>query len=464
MADAAGLRFHAGDIIGDEADERGSDPRCVGYGGGGPESMNVQVVYCNHQTADLAIRERLAFPSPEVVMRAYDELRSRFPRSEHVVVSTCNRVELYVAQEDPADAPTQRQLAEFFADFHHVPLASFFDDLLERQGPEAVRHLFEVASSIDSMVLGESQIVNQIKTAYELATRTEANGPLTNSLFQRAIAVSARVRTETRLSEGRVSIASVAVGEFGTSIFDHFNDKTVLVVGAGEMASETLTYLKSAGVRRVLVCNRNAERGRALAQEFAGQALPWERLDEALTLADVIVSTTGADRPVVTIDRMRRIRKQTGPRPIFVLDLGAPRDFETGIGSLDDGIFLYDIDDLEATCERNRRLRSQEILKARGIIDEETERFMQDVYHKATGPVVKRLREHWEEISRQELEILFRKVPELEERERQAIEKSISRIVNKLLHPPLETLRDEARSGTPHGMIDMIKRLFHLRD
>jgi len=426
--------------------------------------MNVQVVFCNHHSANLSVRERLAFSSQESLLRAYDELQQRFPRSEHVVISTCNRIEVYTAQENPADAPTHIQLAEFFADFHHVPLEEFLDELLERQGPEAVRHLFEVASSIDSMVLGESQIVNQIKSAYELAMQTEANGPLTNALFQRALTVSSRVRTETRLSNGRVSIASVAVGEFGKQIFDRFDDKTVLVIGAGEMATETLMYLRDEGVKKILVCNRNVERAQRLANEFSGEAQNWEMLRNCLHRADVIVSTTGAPLPVVTSTMMHDIRRQTGPKPLFILDLGAPRDFEPGIGDLDDDVFLYDLDDLESTCERNRGKRAEEVLKARSIIDEETSRFMQDIYHKATGPVVKRLREHWEEISRQELELLFRKLPELEERERLAIDKSISRIVNKLLHPPLETLHNEARTGTPHGMIDAIKRLFHLRD
>lgn len=426
--------------------------------------MNVRVVYCNHHTADLEVRERLAFSSQESLRRAYDELRHRFPKSEHVVISTCNRIEVYSAQEDPRDAPTHIQLAEFFSEFHRVPLSDFLDDLLEQQGPEAVRHLFEVASSIDSMVLGESQIVNQIKSAYELAMQTSANGPLTNALFQRALTVSSRVRTETRLSLGRVSIASVAVGEFGKGIFDRFDDKTVLVIGAGEMATETLTYLQSEGVKRIVVCNRNPDRGQRLATEFSGEAQSWDRLEQCLQQADVIVSTTGADQPIVHRATMQAIRKQTGPRPLFILDLGAPRDFESGIGDLDDGIFLYDIDDLEATCEANRSRRAEEVLKAHQIIDEETSRFMQDIYHKATGPVVKRLREHWEEISRQELELLFRKLPNLEEPERLAIDKAISRIVNKLLHPPLETLHQEARLGTPHGMIDAIKRLFQLRD
>ena len=426
--------------------------------------MNVQVVYCNHQTADLDLRERLAFPSEDHVVRAYDELRARFPKSEYVVISTCNRIELYTAQEDPDDTPTHDDLAQFFSDFHQVPKTEFFNDLLERQGPDAVRHLFEVASSIDSMVLGESQIVSQIKSAYELSMETSANGPLTNSLFQRAMEVSKRVRSETSLSEGRVSIASVAVGDFGKSIFDRFDDKTVLILGAGEMASETLTYLKDEGVKRIIVCNRNLDRAENLAAEFSGEAHDWSRIHEWLTQADVIVSTTGADRPILDVSDFQAIRRKTGPKPVFILDLGAPRDIHPDVSDLDDGIFLYDIDDLEATCAKNRKSRASAIAKANAIIEEETQRFMHEIYHKATGPIIKRLREHWHEISRQELELLFRKVPELDERQREAVEKTIGRVVNKLLHPPLETLRDEARTGPPTSMLETLKRLFHIRD
>ncbi len=236
--------------------------------------MILQVVYCNHETADLSVRERLAFSSEEEVLRAYDVLRVRFPASEHVVISTCNRIELYSAQEDPADAPSSVDLARFFADFHQLPAELFFDDLLERSGSDAVRHLFEVASSIDSMVLGENQIVNQVKSAYELAGRGNAHGPLMNALFQRALTVSRRVRNETRLSEGRTSIASVAVGEFGRNIFDRFDDKVVLVIGAGEMAEETLRYLQKEGAREITVCNRTAERSQRLVDEFGGHSAP----------------------------------------------------------------------------------------------------------------------------------------------------------------------------------------------
>ena len=424
--------------------------------------MNLQVVYCTHETADLSVRERLAFASEDDLLRAYDELRSRFPTSEHVVVSTCNRVELYTAQEDPGDAPSTDQLASFFADFHHVPQQEVFAEMLERTGVEAVRHLFEVASSVDSMVLGENQIVNQVKAAYEVATRGNANGPLTNALFQRAMTVSRRVRTETQLSEGRISIASVAVGEFGRSIFDRFDDKLVLVIGAGEMAEETLRYLTGEGVGRLIVVNRTMERAEALAEQFGGETHPYDELDEWMRQARVIVSTTGADQPIVDAERFRRIRQAGDGRPVFILDLGAPRDFDPAVADVDEGVFLYDIDDLERTCAENRAARTSEVDKARSIIEEETGRFMQEIYHKATGPIVHRLRERWHEVSRKELDVLFRKTPKLTESDREAVERTVERIVNKLLHPPLETLRDEAREGTPHGLLEAVRRLFHL--
>lgn len=427
--------------------------------------MNLQVVYCNHHTADLTIRERLAFSIGEQLNRAYDQFRSRFPEAEVVVLSTCNRVELYAAHEEPGDAPTHQQLAEFFADFHSVPLNDFIDDFLEQSGPDAVRHLFQVASSVDSMVLGEPQIVNQVKEAYEQAQENEACGPLTHALFQGAINVSKRVRTETRLAEGRVSIASVAVGDFGRSIFDRFDDKSVLVIGAGEMAEETLRYLETEGVGQTTVVNRHRGRAEKLAAQLGNATVrPYDELDACMATADVIVSTTGADRPIVDAARFRNVRQDSERQPVFILDLGTPRDFDPAVGDIDDNVFLYDIDALENTCERNRKARSKEIDKAQRIIDNETERFMHEIYHRATGPIVKRLRERWHDISRDEVERLHNKLAHLDDKDLVAIERMVERVVNKLLHPPLEVLKDEARDGTPHGLMDALKRLFRLRD
>ena len=424
--------------------------------------MNVQVVYCNHHTASVSVRERLAFSNAEQLGAAYRVLRDRYPDAESVLLSTCNRVELYVAQQSERNVLTHNDFVKFLSDFHGIATDEFIGDLLQQEGADAVRHLFRVVSSIDSMVLGEPQIVSQVKNAYRIASENDACGPVTNVWFQRAIAVSSRVRRETKLAEGRVSVASVAVGEFARSIFDRFDDKLVLVIGAGEMASETLDYLNGEGVKQIVVVNRGRERSRALANQFGGETGTWEELDDWMRRADVIVSATGAARPIVDVDRFRRVRAGRTDQPVFILDLGAPRAFDPAVGSLDDNVFLYDIDDLEATCERNRRARQAEVRRAEQIVDEETDRFMHDIHHRATGPIIQRLREEWHAISRQETEQLFRKLPELDEQSRQAVERSVARIVNKLLHPPLETLRDEARTGAPHGLLDAMKRLFRI--
>jgi glutamyl-tRNA reductase len=425
--------------------------------------VNLQVVYCNYHTADLGIRERLAFPAQRLG-DAYTQLRASFPRSDFVVLSTCNRVEFYTAQEGPAQAPTRRQLAEFIANFHQVPLNDFFDDLLEQTGPDVVKHLFRVAASIDSMVLGEPQIVAQVRDAYKLAQDYRASGQLTNALFERAFNVSKRVRTETKLAEGRVSIASVAVGEFGKGIFDRFDDKLILVIGAGQMAEETLRYLQDEGAKdNLLVTNRNPERAQTLAANWGGRVVPWEQLDEWMSAADVIVSTTGADRPIVDVPRFRAVRNVCGQKTVFILDLGAPRDFDPKIRDLDENIFLYSIDDLQSICEQNHKARQKEVDKALAIIDQEAAAFMATLSHRATVPLVKRLRQQWEGIVEHETAQLFSRLPHLEQ-DRAEIERTIERMVNKLLHPPMEALRDESRHGTPHGLMDALKRLFRLQD
>ncbi|MGC1275952.1 MAG: glutamyl-tRNA reductase [Planctomycetaceae bacterium] len=424
--------------------------------------MNFHVIYCNHRTADLAVRERLAFSSEAQFGHVYERWRRSFPESELVVLSTCNRVELYAARPDDLDGPTPREIVGFLADFHGLPEDAFANRLLERHGPDAVRHLFEVACSLDSMVLGEPQIVAQVKEAYERAYRHETCGPLTNALFQMAFRVSGRVRTETALSEGRVSIASVAVGEFGRGIFDRFDDKTVLVIGAGAMAEETVRYLADAGVTRFVVVNRNPERAEQLAATWGGTARPFEMLDDALAKADVVVAATGAQDHVVTAERFRAARRRSAGKPIFILDLGAPRDFDPKIAGIDQNTFLYDIDDLKATCDANRALRQKEIERARRIIDDETDRFVHEIYHRATGPVIQRLRDEWHAIRQQEVDQLFAKLPHLPDRDRLSIERTIERIVNKLLHPPLEVLKDEAKDGPPHGLLDALRRLFRL--
>lgn len=420
--------------------------------------MNLQVVSCNHHSASLEIRGQLAF-APQELPRVYDSLRTEFPQSEVVVLSTCNRVEVYTAQQNPEHAPSHRAIAEFLAKFHQIPLDHFFDDLIERTGPDAVRHLFHVSASLDSMVLGEPQIVSQVKEAYTKAQQFSSAGPLTHALFQRALQVSKRIRSETSLATGRVSIASVAVGEFGREIFQTFDDKTVLVIGAGEMAAETLRYLKDEGACRILVTNRTRERAETMAAEWGGEVRPFDELDRSLAEADLIITTTGVR--LVDKQRLKPIRKQTGKKTLFILDLGVPRDFDPEIRDLDDNLFLYAIDDLQEICEKNRRARQKEIDRAIIILEEETDRFFAELNHRSTGPIIKRLRDQWKQVVDQESKRLFQRLPHLE-KDRAEIERVIDQMVNKLLHPPLEALRDEARDGTPHGLMDALRRLFRL--
>lgn len=420
--------------------------------------MKLQVVGCSHRNSSLATRERLAF-SPSQAGEALDDLHSRFPDSEAVLLSTCNRVELYTAAEDPAAGPTQEQLVEFLAGFHGLHVGDLFDELFERTGEDAVRHLFQVAASLDSMVLGESQIVNQVWQAYSLAQNRQTAGPLTNQIFQTAMRVAKRVASETSINEKRLSIPSVAVGDFAKNIFERFDDKQVLVIGAGEMAEETLRYLRDEGVRRVSVLNRNFDRARALAEQWQGAALAWEELPAALVEADLVVSTTGATQPVVTLATYRRIEPAREQRDLFILDLAVPRDFEPAIADCLN-VYLYSIDDLEETCRHNREERNAELPKATAIVEAETARFMADLHHHATGPIIKRLRQGWQQPKEDELKRLFNRLPDLTVGERDEIRQSFDRLINKLLHPPLESLRDESRHGIPHALLDAIKRLW----
>ena len=424
--------------------------------------MNVVVLSCNHHNAGLDIREKLAFSNEDQLQEAYVRWQQRHPDSELVVLSTCNRVEIYAAEDDSEVTLSPAHLTEFVSDFHDIPPDDLTSNVLFHHGREAVQHLFEVICSLDSMVLGEPQIVTQVKDAYRIAGEQKSCGPLTNHLFQHALKVSSQVRTQTRLSEGRVSIASVAVGEFARSIFDRFENKLILVIGAGKMAEETLRYIHDAGGNNFVIVNRSMERAESLMRKFGGQVSSLDHLDDWLGRADLIVSTTGAAQPIVSRERFDAVRA-AGPRhPVLILDLGAPRDFEPTVAGIDDDVFLYDIDALESTCEENRRARKSEVNRARQIIGEQTDRFLHEVYHRATGPVIQRLRSNSEQISRAELETLYRRLPHLSDEDRAAVDKAVHRIVNKLLHPPLETLRDEARSGTPHGMLDALRRLFHL--
>jgi glutamyl-tRNA reductase len=424
--------------------------------------MKLQMTGCNHHTAPVEVRERLAF-SPEQAVTALAQLRQEFPGAESVLISTCNRVEVYTASEDPAACPSHHEVVEFLAHFHRLDPTQVFDALFEQTGEDAVRHLFTVAASLDSMVVGEAQILSQVKRAYELARDTNNAGPLINAAFQAAIRVAKRVANETAINQRRVSIPSIAVADFASQIFERFDDKRVLVIGAGEMGEETVRYLKDEGVRDIAVINRSPERSQRLAASMGGVAHPWDALPQLLVAADLVVSVTGANEPIVTAATYAQIEQQRHQRPLFILDLAVPRDFEPTVGDFL-GVYLYCIDDLRQACEANRQAREREWPHAEKIIEQETARFMADLQHRSTGPTIKRLKAQADEVKAEELARLLNKLGELDERTRSEIERSFDRLVNKLLHPPLESLRDEAASGTHHGLLEALKRLFQIQD
>jgi glutamyl-tRNA reductase len=424
--------------------------------------MKLRVVGCSHHSSDISVRERLAF-TPSQTRDALSRLRGQYPDTEIVLLSTCNRVELYMAHDEEETLPAREEIAAFIADFHGLDAAQVSHALFAEFGEEAVRHLFLVASSLDSMVVGEAQILSQVKQAYELATECDTTGPLTHSVFQAAIRMAKRVARETAINQKRVSIPSIAVADFAKQLFERFDDKRVLVIGAGEMAEETLRYLISEGAKNISIANRHRDRAEKLAEIVSGEVVDWEQLHELFVTADVIVSTTGSAECIVTAERFKTIHQSRADRPLFVLDLAVPRDFDPAIGELA-SVYLYSIDDLRSTCEANQRAREKEWPKAERILEDETAQFLVALNHRTTAPTIRRLREQADEVKLEELQRLFNKLGEIAEKDRHEITRAFDRLVNKLLHPPLESLRDEAARGTHHGLVEALKRLFQIRE
>ena len=329
---------------------------------------------------------------------------------------------------------------------------------------DAVAHLYRVAASLDSMVVGEPQILAQVKQAYQRAAELGSAGPVMHELFQSALRAARRVHHETDLHKHRVSIPSIAIADFASRVFERFDDKHVLVIGAGEDGRRDAAVSARCGARRIHVVNRNQERARQLAAACGGTAVAWSELWNQLVAADLVVSTTAAGEPVVTAaafdEHVAPLRAQ---RALFVLDLAVPRDFEPAVGERL-GVYLYSLDDLAAACDLNRQSRARELPAAERIVVAETDAFLADAHRRAAAPVITGLRRGMEEPKQAELERLFNKLPELDERARAEIAQFADRLVNKLLHPPLESLRDASQDGPPHGLLEALKRLFRLED
>jgi glutamyl-tRNA reductase len=424
--------------------------------------MKLQMVGCSHRDTPLQFRERLAI-TPQQVPDALQQFKERFPGTEAVLISTCNRVEVYVAAGDESGCPTHREVVEFLAHFHGLETLELFEKLYERIGEDAVRHLFCVASGLDSMVLGEAQILGQVKQAYELARQHESAGTWMHLLFQRALRVANRVASETQIQQRRVSIPSVAVAEFAKEIFERFDDKLVVVAGAGEMAEETLTYLRQEGAQQIAVVNRTQLRAQELARHWQAAAYDWHHWPALLVDADLVITAVAAEQPILSVEELSDVLRKRQQRPLFLLDLGVPRNIAPQVARLP-GVYLYAIDDLQAACEKNRLARQQELPRAMRIVEEETRRFMADMQHRTTAPTIRRLKERAEQIKQEELTRLWNKVGSLPPEAQQEIVQAFDRIVNKLLHPPLESLREHAERGKVHELLEALVHLFRLRD
>ena len=421
--------------------------------------MTLALVGGTHRNVPLDLRERLAF-SADQAAEALARFRVRFPGREGVLLSTCNRVEFYAAGErEPV--PAEDEMLAFLAECRGLDAGQLAPVLARRRDDAVVHHLFSVASGLDSMVLGEPQILAQVKQALALAQDSQTAGPLTGGMFQAALRTAKRVATETALGRERVSIPSVAVADFAAGVFERFDDKRVLLVGAGKMAAETLRYLREAGGRDLTIVNRTAGRAVELAARLGARPGRFDELAAELAAADLVVSTTGASEHVVSLDLFRQIETLRAGRPLVVLDLAVPRDFDPRIGGRP-GVWLYSIDDLAKACDANRARRRGELPAAQAIVDEETRRFIGDLHHRATAPIIEQLKAGWTETGESELDRLFRRLPQLGDAERAEIRQAFERYAAKLLHPPLASLRSESRTGSPHGLVEALKRLFDL--
>ena len=421
----------------------------------------LRVIGLNHRSAPLEVREQLAF-SPTQVVVALTQWQDQTTDLEAVLLSTCNRTEFYVATPEN-DLPTTEQLLQFLLNQKVSPATGFtlVSQIFTFDDAEAAEHLFSVASGLDSMVLGEVQILSQVKTAYQLALGTDTVGTWTHALFQTALKTAKRVATETTLHEHRISIPSIAVADFARRVFERFENKNILVFGAGDMGQETLRYLVEYGAKSITVLNRHRERAETLAQQFGGNVADWENRYELLTQADIVISTTSADEPVVTLADYQAIESKRRGRTLFVLDLAVPRDFDPAIAQCS-GVYLYSVDDLQEVCNKNRQERDREIPKAEKIVKRSAEVFMKDMTHRQHGEVIQQLRERWTKTKEAELLRLFNKLPELDEREQGEIRYAFERLLAKYLHSPLVSLREESSDSEPHKLVDALKKLFRL--
>jgi glutamyl-tRNA reductase len=417
--------------------------------------MNILAVGLNHKTADVEVREKLAFNGPKLE-EGLLRLRELTDVSEAVVLSTCNRVEMYLNVKDPDSA--SGEIKDFLSEFHDIRRELLDDALYFLRGGEAVRHAFRVASSLDSMVMGEPQILGQFKEAFEFSLGKKATGILLNKLMKKSISVAKKVRTETRIAENAVSISFAAV-ELAKKIFDDIHEKHVMLLGAGEMAELAAKHLMNSGVKEIIVANRTYSTGLELAREMNGRAVKFEEFLSEMAHADIVICSTGAPTYVVTKPQMHDVMKERKQKPVFIIDISVPRNIDPEINDMAN-VFLFDVDDLQGVVDSNVQERNKEAEKAEGIIEDEIESFARWQSSLDAVPTIKALRERVEDIKKEELAKVINRFPELGDKEKKAVEQMASAIVNKLVHPPTAALKQDAEDKDV--LIETIKTLYGL--
>ena len=418
--------------------------------------MRLFAVGLSHRTAPVELRERVDFATRGVDV-ALASLADRQLVREAVVLSTCNRAEIYGG----GDGDTAAQaVARFLADYHGVAWEHVAPHVFVRQGAEAAQHLFRVAAGLDSLVVGEPQILGQVKDAYAAASGLKHTGALTNRLFNSAFTVGKRVRTETGLGEGAVSVSYAAIA-LARKIFRSFKGLNVLILGAGEMATLTGTHLKAQDVRSLTICSRTLTSAEGVAAELGGVAVPWSSLAAALTAADIVVSATGASEPVLTRARVEEAMYPRRGRPLFIIDIAVPRDVEASVGTLEQ-VFLYNIDDLQTIVQENLARRSAELERAERIVAEEVGRFTAWMQSREIIPTVIALRERFENIRQAELQRLQPKLANLPPDARARVDEITHLIIEKLLLTPTEQLKSLGDEAMAVAYSDALNRLFSL--
>jgi glutamyl-tRNA reductase len=391
---------------------------------------------------------------------AVESLAARSSATESVVLSTCNRSEIYVASPEPARA--RQELIAFLGDYHQLSRDMFLPHLFAHEDTTAAHHLFRVAAGLDSLVIGEPQILGQVKDAFQAASERRCTGPLLSKTFHWAFGVGKRVRTETALGEGAVSVSFAAVA-LARKIFGRLEGRRVLVVGAGEISALTAQHLRSQGVAEIVITNRTAAHADALAGEVAGRAVPWSEISNEIGRADIVVTATGSQRPIITRGDVEAATGRRRTDSLFIIDIAVPRDVDPAVGEIEQ-VFLYNVDDLQSIVHENLTRRGAEIARAEGIVAEELARFTSWHRSRRAIPTVVALRQRFDEIRRAELRRLEAKLGGLTPDARMRIEEVTRLIVEKLLLEPTEQLKALPDEETQAAYTEAVNRLFRLSD